>query len=197
MHINRTDRTGFVMKKYYTYAYLREDGTPYYIGKGSKSRARKRNRNDVKLGNNKMIILKYFELEFDAYKHEMYMINLYGRKDNGTGILHNRTDGGDGVSNRVISENHRTILQETGKIAVLNKTGIHGMSEDEKRKSRLKGSQASKISCARKFKVQYKDGTIYEGTNVTEFCRDRGISQGNFTTMLKGRQKSAYGYRLC
>ena len=185
------------MKKYYTYAYLREDGTPYYIGKGQKSRAYKRNRRDIKQGNNRLLILKEFDSEFDAYKHEMYMISLYGRKDIGTGILHNRTDGGDGTSGQVISESHKRICRENGRQAVINKTGMFGMSPEELKASRLRGSQASKISCAKSFKCIDSEGNVIEGHNITEFCKEKGIGQGNFTNMLNGKQKSAYGYRRC
>ena len=185
------------MKNYYTYAYLREDGTPYYIGKGSGKRAFKRNRGEIHPGKNKILILKYFDMEFDAYKHEMYMIHVLGRKDLETGLLLNRTDGGDGARQRIISDKVMNKHREVGKRCVEEKKGFHGMSDEEMKESRMKGSMASQISCARKFKVQYKDGTIYEGTNVTQFCSEMGIKQSNFTTMLNGKSQSSYGYRRC
>lgn len=85
---------------YYTYAYLREDRTPYYIGKGTKNRAyvaHKRGNNiDFKPKNkNQILILKKFNNEKDAYLHEEYLIFLYGLKING-GLLINMTNGGDG-----------------------------------------------------------------------------------------------------
>lgn len=85
------------MKEYYTYAYLREDKTPYYIGKGKSDRVFRRNKKDIKPPKNKtrIIFLKKNLTEEEAFKHEIYMISIFGRKDLGTGILHNRTDGGD------------------------------------------------------------------------------------------------------
>ena len=84
------------MKEYYTYAYLREDNTPYYICKGKRNRLHEFHTKFVKLPpRDRRIILKRFDTEEEAYKHEVYMIAMYGRKDIQTGILINRTPGGD------------------------------------------------------------------------------------------------------
>ena len=179
---------------YYTYAYLREDGTPYYIGKGKGRRATSRNKNDIHLGNNKLLILKRFDSEFDSYKHEMYMISIFRRKDLGTGILLNKTNGGDGAGGRIITDKLMNIHKETGARCVKEKIGMWGYSKEEMDKNRMKGSMASQKSCAKSFVCKDKDGNIVRGHNITEFCRQQGISAGNFNSMLNGRQKSAYGY---
>lgn len=81
---------------YYTYAYLREDKTPYYIGKGKANRINEFHTKYVKVPpKDRRLILKYFDDENSAYIHEKYMISVLGRKDLNTGILINRTDGGD------------------------------------------------------------------------------------------------------
>jgi len=90
---------------YYTYAYLREDKTPYYIGKGKGKRIYSTNR-IIKPPKDKsrVIYLKQNLTEEEAFRHEIYMIAVFGRKDLGTGILYNLTDGGDGASGLSHSE---------------------------------------------------------------------------------------------
>jgi hypothetical protein len=94
------------MKKYYTYAYLREDRTPYYIGKGSGNRINENKGRPCGKPKDKsrIIFLKQNLTEEEAFKHEKYMIAVFGRKDLGTGILHNRTDGGEGTSGLIHSK---------------------------------------------------------------------------------------------
>ena len=101
--------------RFYTYAYLREDRTPYYIGKGSGNRIYDKRRT-IKPPNDKsrIIFLKQNLTEDEAFKHEIYMIAVFGRKDLGTGILQNLTDGGEGPSGWVPSEETRRKM--SGKI---------------------------------------------------------------------------------
>ena len=103
--------------RFYTYAYLREDRTPYYIGKGIKYRIYSTNRKGLKPPKDKtrIIFLKQNLTEEEAFKHEIYMIAVFGRKDIGTGILHNKTDGGDGAFGAVRSEETRKKLSEVNK----------------------------------------------------------------------------------
>jgi hypothetical protein len=90
---------------YYTYLWLREDGTPYYVGKGKGKRAFTSQAHGVKCPTDPAFILvQPHPSEADAFAAEMFLISYYGRADQKQGCLRNRTDGGEGSSGRVLSE---------------------------------------------------------------------------------------------
>lgn len=89
---------------YYVYLYLREDGTPYYCGKGKGRRAWSKDHNvTAPRDQSRIIFPAYNLLELWALGLERKFIRWYGRKDIETGILRNQTDGGDGTSGKVWS----------------------------------------------------------------------------------------------
>jgi hypothetical protein len=83
---------------YYVYQYLREDGTPYYIGKGKGDRAYGPHRISVPNDVSRIVIIKDNMTEEEAFVLEQELILKYGRKDLGTGVLRNLTNGGEGTS---------------------------------------------------------------------------------------------------
>lgn len=136
---------------FYVYAYLRNKdsdtakaGTPYYIGKGSDNRAYGQHRVKSKgvhvpTDDSCIVFLENNLTEIGAFALERRMIRWYGRKDLGTGILHNRTDGGDGTSGRIVSE-------ETKRLQSLAKQGKPGPNKGSAKSQETKDKISKSLS---------------------------------------------------
>jgi hypothetical protein len=119
---------GFVV-----YAFFRNNGVPYYIGKGTSQRpyrCSKTHRSvhcprtaDGRIDKGRIKLLFTDMKEGDALDTEICLISLLGRidKDPVHGVLRNMTDGGDGTSGRKVSEGQRRKMSENRRGGKMSK----------------------------------------------------------------------------
>lgn len=160
---------------YYIYAYLRENGSPYYIGKGKEKRAwtkYPRECTQAPRDQSRIVILECNLTEVGALALERRMIRWYGRKDNGTGLLRNRTDGGEGTSGLKKTDCH---------IKTLVACSI------ESRRNKW-------LSDPKKY-TWYHDSGLKEKCNVMTLREKYGLDK-KITRVIRGVDKSYKGWRL-
>ena len=162
------------MMQFYSYLYLRKDGTPYYAGKGSGNRAYDKKHPFRPPSDISRILVFPMLNEAEAFESEIALIELFGRKDNGTGCLRNLSNGGDGQSGYRHTIETRTHLRLT----------LQGRPKSAKTRLRMKSSWKSsqrKAAVAAKL-YGNKNATGYHHTNTTK---------NHVSKMLKGRKISA------
>jgi hypothetical protein len=112
----------------------------------------------------------------EAKELEIFLIQLYGRRDLGTGVLVNLTDGGDGLYN--LSDEGRKRMSQ-------KRLGIKKSDECRKlmseSQSRGKHSQAKKV-------IDESNGVIY--ACIKDASEAYGIGYHNLKDKLSGRKNS-------
>lgn len=172
---------------FYVYLYLREDSTPYYVGKGKGRRAwdqhRVRNRGVMTPNDPTRILIFQWDLtEVWAFILERKLIHWFGRRDNATGALQNKTAGGQGVSD------------DTNLKAA--HAWLRGLSEQEKKDYYIK--QAEKRSKGWYVSRVEDPKTETFVLNIAEWCRENGIDSSCPSQMQgpNAKLKSIKGWRI-
>lgn len=191
------------MNNFYTYAYLREDRTPYYIGKGKGYRAFVKNGRTISLPNKRsnIIFLKQNLTEEEAFKHEEYMIAVFGRKDLGTGILRNMSNGRDGCSGYIFSEEEIQKRRDRMNNIPKEKHPAFGkkrpdiskiMSSDKnpmKNPEIVEKFSGKNNNRSKKWKVYFKDGRVIELHSIRKWCLNNNYDPSLVTKVCKGKYK--------
>jgi len=193
------------MNNYYTYAYLREDGTPYYIGKGRGKRANSNVNRKISIpSKNKILYLKQNLKEEEAFRHEKYMISIFGRKDLGTGILRNLTDGGEGASGAVRSEEFKENLRKINTGKKLSKEHIDklrlanigeknpnfGKKASKSTREKMSFSQRGEnhhSSCL--WLITFSNRKSLKICGLNTWCKENGYSVGNVHMIYSKKRK--------
>ena len=174
---------------YYCYCYLRDDFTPYYFGKGSKKRAWTKYAGEVypPKDKTKIIIVEANLTEIGALAIERRMIRWYGRKDNGTGILRNKTDGGDGAigSKKPKSQEHKQKISKSllGKKYQVGRFSVmKGKNHTEESKSKMSQSRLGKKP-SKEHLIKQKEGiNLYFDKNGSRLQKECLVCKKCFST---------------
>jgi len=173
------------MKSYYVYQYLREDGTPYYIGKGKGDRAWVKHQVSLPTTPDRIQIIKENLSESDALALEIELIGKYGRKDINTGILRNMTDGGEGTSGYQHKENSRKRISES---RMGEKNPMYGKSPTPAHSRKLSLAKIGKPSNAKGKKYSEETRQNYKKAAIMR-AKDPLIN-AKISNSLKGIKRS-------
>lgn len=218
------------------------NGLPFYIGKGKDDRMYDHekivskgivpNNNSflfrkIKKIKNKGLSIIYKKIyenldDKSALAIEIDEIKKIGRNNIGRGPLCNLTDGGEGNSGKIISEETKLKMSITAKERLKNPVNhsMFGKCHSKLSKMKMSASAVSRFSSplerariseatrkgmfssgyvkrvSKEISLVSPSGEIVIAKNISKFCRDNNLQNGNVYKVLRGKIKSHRGWTL-
>jgi hypothetical protein len=176
---------------FYTYLWLREDGTPYYVGKGHGDRAYTRVGHKQKPPSIGRMVFYIARDEAEAFENEIALIWYYGRKDLGTGCLRNLTDGGEGFTGKHTDETRLKISQNNVRYWSGKTPPAPSADNIEKRSKALQGNKNSLGFVHTKESIQKRIASLQQ--NLKYKVSVSAVRQRSYVARLKAEGKERLG----
>lgn len=186
--------------KFYTYKhYKADDNTVFYVGKGKLDRCLHRKDrsqwwyNTVNKHGYYIIIDEINLTEEQAFAREKELVSIYGRKQYG-GLLINLTDGGEGVSGKIFTEEERqqkSIYMKNHPEQWAECIGKKAYGEDNPNY----GNRGSKNPMAKHvYKCDLQGNLIKEYNSLVEAAEENNTQGSSISAVCLGKRHQLKGF---
>ncbi len=166
--------------QYFVYVYSLDNGTAYYVGKGSRKRIFMRH--SVPMPKKSLIQYFAFATEQEAWDTEIQLIAFYGREQDGGTLMNLSTGGKSGGQGVVQTAHQRATKSKIAKQLIKEK----GHPQQGKRGACCHNSLP--------YLVTTPDGHKLSVCGITQFCRENDLTPSAMVAVSKGTRAHHKGF---
>jgi hypothetical protein len=92
-------------------------------------------------------------------------------------------------------EQRRDIQRKSVEKQKQNNTGIFGLTAEQRAEIGAKNGERNRVLLAKRYAFISPTGELFEGANISQFCREQNLSNSMMCKVLNGKRKQHKGWK--